>query len=164
MSHLPATIATLRLTWIAPRRTGSWCFASYLTRIRLRHEALLSRMEVRDRPSLRRRSGGAKAGGSLVRRSPGRVGAASTKSRRFGTAGRAERGERDEKVYERNRCCYASSRVASSNPVDVGWLAARTAPHFGWELRAGSVESTSGGHGECLRRSRGDAAGAQSDA
>jgi hypothetical protein len=32
----------------------------YLTRFRLRHEALLSRMEVRDRPSLRRRSGGAK--------------------------------------------------------------------------------------------------------
>ena len=65
------------------------------------------------------------------------MGAASTKSRRFGTAGRAGRGERDEKVYERNRCCYASSRVASSNPVDVGWLAVRTAPHFGWELWAG---------------------------
>jgi len=32
----------------------------YLTRIRLRHEALLSRMEVRDRPSPRRRSGGVK--------------------------------------------------------------------------------------------------------
>jgi len=31
-----------------------------LTRIRLRHEALLSRMEVRDRPSPRRRSGGVK--------------------------------------------------------------------------------------------------------
>jgi len=30
------------------------------TRIRLRHEALLSRMEVRDRPSPRRRSGGVK--------------------------------------------------------------------------------------------------------
>ena len=31
-----------------------------LTRIRLRHEALLFRMEVRDRPSPRRRSGGVK--------------------------------------------------------------------------------------------------------
>ncbi len=31
-----------------------------LTRFRLRHEALLSRMEVRDRPSPRRRSGGVK--------------------------------------------------------------------------------------------------------
>ena len=34
--------------------------ARVLTRTRLRHEALLSRMEVRDRPSPRRRSGGVK--------------------------------------------------------------------------------------------------------
>jgi hypothetical protein len=38
---------------------GDLCHPS-LTRIRLRHEALLSRMEVRDRPSPRRRSGGVK--------------------------------------------------------------------------------------------------------
>jgi hypothetical protein len=38
----------------------------------------------------------------------GRVGAASTKSRRFSTAGWAGRGERDGKVYARNRLRYAS--------------------------------------------------------
>jgi hypothetical protein len=56
------------------------------------------------------------------------VGAASTKSRRPGTAGWGGRGERNGKVYERNRCCYASLRSASSNPVDVGWFAMHTCP------------------------------------
>ena len=55
-------------------------------------------------PSQRR----GEAGGSLSRGSPGRAGAASTKSRRPGTAGWAGRGERDGKVHARNRCCYAS--------------------------------------------------------
>jgi transposase len=68
----------------------------------------LNPMEVRDRPSARCRSSGPGAGGSLSRGSPGRAGAASTKSRRPGTAGWAGRGERDGKVYARNRCCYAS--------------------------------------------------------
>jgi len=53
----------------------------------VRHEALVFRMEVRDRPSPRRRSGRGEAGGSLSRGSPVRMGAASTKSRRLGTAG-----------------------------------------------------------------------------
>ena len=79
------------------------------------------RMEVEDRPSPRRRSGGVEAGGSLTQGSLVRVGAASTKSRRPGTTGRAGRGERDGKVYARNRFRYASSRIASSNPVDSGW-------------------------------------------
>jgi len=57
-----------------------------------------------------------------------RAGAASTKSRRFSTAGWAGRGERDGKVYERNRLRYASSFCASSNPVDAGWIAVRTRP------------------------------------
>jgi len=46
-----------------------------------------------------------------------RAGAASTKSRRPGTAGSAGRGERSGKAYERNRCCYVSSPSTSSNPV-----------------------------------------------
>ena len=54
------------------------------------------------------------------------AGAASTKSGRFSTAGWAGPGERDGKVYVRNRCCYASSSNASSNPVDGGWFAVRT--------------------------------------
>src|SRR6266571_2157451 len=73
-------------------------------------------------PSQRR----GEAGGSLSRGSPGRAGAASTKSRRLGTAGWAGRGERDGKVYARNRLRYASSRAASSNPADSGWFAVRT--------------------------------------
>src|SRR4051794_41178569 len=52
-----------RTTKLVPLRTGliriPLVFTA-LTRIRLRHEALLSRMEVRDRPSPRRRSGGVK--------------------------------------------------------------------------------------------------------
>ena len=54
------------------------------------------------------------------------AGAASTKSRRFSTIGWTGRGERDGKVYARNRCCYASSGNASSNPVDVGWFAVQS--------------------------------------
>ena len=66
------------------------------------------RMEVRDRPSPCRRSGGVKLGGSPSRGSPVRAGAASTKPCRPGTAGWAGCGEQDGKVYARNRCCYAS--------------------------------------------------------
>jgi hypothetical protein len=90
------------------------------------------------------------------------VGAASTKSRRFGTAGWAGRGERDEKVYARNRCCYASSRVASSNPVDVGWLAVRTRSSFrAGNSRKGLWSLVLEAMVKCLRRNRGEAAGAQ---
>ena len=61
------------------------------------------------RPSSpRRRSGGVKLEAASRHGSVGRAGAASTKSRRFSTAGWAGRGERDGKVYARNRCRYAS--------------------------------------------------------
>ena len=56
------------------------------------------------------------------------VGAASTKSGRPSTTGWVGPGERDGKVHVRNRCRYASSGNASSNPVDVGWLAVQTRP------------------------------------
>jgi len=68
----------------------------------VRHEAL-SFTDGGERPSISppsRRRG--EAGGSLIRGSPGRAGAASTKPRRFSTAGWAGRGERDGKVYARN--------------------------------------------------------------
>ena len=58
------------------------------------------------------------------------MGAAATKSGRFGTTGRAVPGERDGKVYARNRCCEASSSSTSSNPVDLGWCAVRTRPSW----------------------------------
>jgi hypothetical protein len=54
------------------------------------------------------------------------VGAASTKLGRPRTTGWVGPGERDGKVYARNRCRYASSGNASSNPVDVGWFAVQT--------------------------------------
>ena len=73
----------------------------------VRHEALLL-TDGGERPSISLLSQRCcEAGGSLTRGSVGRTGAASTKSRRFGTAGWAGRGERDGKVYARNRCCYA---------------------------------------------------------
>jgi hypothetical protein len=56
------------------------------------------------------------------------VGAASTKSRRFGTAGWAGRGEQDGKVYARNRRLTPLEDVTSSNPADAGWVAVRTCP------------------------------------
>ena len=67
----------------------------------------------------------------------GMVGAASTKLGRPRTTGWAGPGERDGKVYARNRCRYASSRNASSNPVDVGWFAVQTCSSF----RAGNFWS-----------------------
>ena len=104
------------------------------------------------------------AGGSLNRETPGRVGAAATKSGRPSTAGWVGPGERDGMVYERNRCCKASSSQTSSNPVDVGWAAVRTRTALEVAARGtpGRVRvSGLGGHGECLRRSRDEAAGAK---
>jgi hypothetical protein len=74
----------------------------------VRHEALLFRMEVRDLD----RFAVAAAGGSWRQPALGErrgwVGAAATKSGRSGTTGRAVPGERDGKVYVRNRCRKAS--------------------------------------------------------
>jgi hypothetical protein len=79
-----------------------------LIRACVRHEAL-SFTDGGERPSISSPSWRwGEAGGSLIRGSPGRAGAASTKSRRFSTAGWAGRGERDGKVYARNRLRYAS--------------------------------------------------------
>jgi hypothetical protein len=91
----------------------------------VRHEALLIRMEVGRPLSPCRRSGGVKLE-AAVPAVAGGGGAASTKSGRPRTAGWGGSGERDGKVYVRNRCCYASSGNASSNPVDVGWFAVQT--------------------------------------
>lgn len=105
------------------------------------------------------------AGGSLSRETPGRVGAAATKSGRPSTAGWVGSGERDGTVYERNRCCCkAPSSPTSSNPVDVGWAAVRTRAAREVAVRGtpGRVRvSGLGGHGEGLRRSRDEAAGAK---
>src|SRR3954463_2925443 len=97
------------------------------------------------------------------------MGAAATKSGRSGTTGRAVPGERDGKVYERNRCREASSSSTSSNPVDLGWCAVRTRPRGGHqpggrgggELSGRWYVSGSAGRGEGLRRSHDETAGAK---
>jgi hypothetical protein len=102
------------------------------------------------------------AGGSLIRGSPGRAGAASTKSRRSGTAGRAGRGERDGKVYARNRLRYASLHRASSEPSGCGLVCGAYSPIItGGELRGGSYMPELEVAVNCLRRSRGDATGVE---
>jgi len=101
-------VRRLRQRIFKAAREQDWAKARSLQKMMVRHEALVF-PDGGGRPrSLRRRSGGDEAGGSLNRGSPGRAGAASTKSRRFSTAGWAGRGERDGKVYERNRLRYAS--------------------------------------------------------
>jgi hypothetical protein len=96
----------------------------------VRHEALFVTNGGGRPSSLRRRSGGVKLEAAVLGDHREPVGAASTKSGRFRTAGWVGPGERDGKVYERNRCRYASSGNASSNPVDVGWYAVHVRPSF----------------------------------
>jgi hypothetical protein len=57
----------------------------------------------------------------------------------------------------------ASSCIASSNPVDVGWYAVRTSLPLvdGGGTLGRFLIAGLGGHGEGLRRSRDDAAGVQ---
>jgi hypothetical protein len=120
-----------------------------LMTLMVRHEALCDRTGVKGP----RRLAVAAAGVKLEEARSGvagRVGAASTKSRRPGTAGSAGCGERSGKVYERNRWSYVSSVITSSNPADTGWGAVRTfVLHDGRrELLSGSHQPGMGGHGE----------------
>jgi hypothetical protein len=111
-----------------------------------------------------RRSGASVAGGSLIREVPGRAGAAATKPGRSSTARWIGSGERDAEVYERNRRLrpVMSHRL---EPGGSGPVAVRTQPFItGGELPGGFVIACPGGHGECLRRNRGDAAGTESGA
>jgi hypothetical protein len=86
-----------------------------------------------------------------------------TKPGRFGTARRAGSGKRDQRVYERNR--WQSS--VSVAPAQIWWIGAGGAVHGPLNGRADSEADLAcrwGGHGESLRRNRGDAAGAKLDA
>lgn len=68
-------------------------------------------------------------------------------------------GKQDEKVYERNQRVKLRKRRAASNLVDMG----RSAAHTCRDRAAGDSEAGMvgrwGGHEECLRRTRGEAAG-----
>jgi hypothetical protein len=86
-----------------------------------------------------------------------------TKSGRSGTAGRIGPGERDGKAYERNR----RLRPLHVWPALTRWIWAgkRRVPdglRLGWSGNSREVlDCWLGGHGEGLRRSRGDVAGVQ---
>lgn len=85
------------------------------------------RAGVRPAPSFRR-SGTTEAGGSWTWR-VGRVWwrAAPTTTGRTGTTGRCGSGKRDGKVDARNQRCKAPQDLRQLNPVDLGWIAVRTA-------------------------------------
>ena len=96
-------------------------------------------------PSLCRRSSGVKLGqpepGTVVR-----VGAASTKTGRFSTAGWAGSGERDGKVYERNR--LVTPRIWPAQIRWIGLVGCAPASHDGRGTPGRIFASGSGGHGE----------------
>jgi len=125
----------------------------------VRHEALHYRVEVKD---LRRRAVAA-AWRSWGQPEPGDA----------GEGGKQPRQRRDGSVLpdgpgpasKTGRCTRGTSVLtllkspASSNPVDLGWSAMRTNTYVlgtPWLVKVAGR----GGHGECLRRSRGDIAGA----
>ena len=93
-----------------------------------------------------------------------RVGAALTTTGRTGTTRRTGLGKQDGKVYEsRNQRWNPLKGEPSSNLVDMGWATVRV------DLRAGDGDLRflwiwqDKGHGECLRRNRGEAVGEKLD-
>jgi hypothetical protein len=71
-------------------------------------------------------------------------------------------GERDGEEYARNRCHYALQSINRLKPGGYGPGAVRPdVCRSGGNLRAGGIALAWGGHGEGLRRSRGEAAGAE---
>jgi hypothetical protein len=127
----------------------------------VRHEALWMRAGVRPAPSFRR-SGTAEAGGSWVRR-VGRVWwrAAPTTTGRTGTTGRCGSGKRDGKVDARSQRSHAPQEQPPAQTRWI-WAGSRRAPapsSRGGELLGRFDGAGSGGHGEGLRRNRGEAAG-----
>jgi hypothetical protein len=97
------------------------------------------------------RSSLAEAEDSLIRETPGRVGAVLTTTGRVGTARRRGSGKQDEKVYERNQRMKSRKRRADSNLVDLGRCAVRVRPeHVAGDSAAGMFRP--------VRRPRGKAA------
>ena len=71
-------------------------------------------------------------------------------------------GERDGEEYARNQRVYVLLKAhTGSNLADMGWGGAHSRPATGGELPGRLVDVGSGGHGEGLRGSRGDAAGTE---
>ena len=98
----------------------------------------------------------AEAGGSLTPETRGRAGAASTTPGRVGTARRPGSGKRDGEVYECRNQWW--NPLKTCGPARTWWMwagmaARRASLQPGGALRCGGI----GGHGEELRRSRGQA-------
>jgi hypothetical protein len=100
---------------------------------------------------------------SPIRGTPGRVRAVLTTTGRPGTTRQVGPGKRHGKVYERNRRLKPRKRCASSNLVDVGWSVARDLRDRQCRVNseAGQLHRW-GGQRESLRRTSGDATGAES--
>ena len=67
-------------------------------------------------------------------------------------------------MYERHQCVKPRKRVAGSNLVDMGRNAARDTRRAAGVNSEAGLRCRWGGHGESLRRSRGEAAGVELDA
>ena len=93
-----------------------------------------------------------------------RVGAALTTTGRTGTTRRTGLGKQDGKVYEsRNQRWNPLKGEPSSNLVDMGWVnSARRFRAGDGDLRFLWIWQDKG-HGECLRRNRGEAVGEKLD-
>lgn len=94
--------------------------------------------------------------------SHGEVGAALTKTGHVGTSRRCGSGEQDETPYERNQCLMPRNCSTGSNLEDMGRL--QRTPSFLVVATSKPIPRCRwGGHAECLRRRRGDAAGVELD-
>ena len=103
------------------------------------------------------------AGGSLIRVTPGRVGAALTTPGRSSTARWGGSGKRDEEEYARNRRFTSFNRDTDSNLADVGRVRCFPAVYrSGGDLPGRYTRVGLGGREEGLRRTHGEAAGTQS--
>ena len=90
-----------------------------------------------------------------------RVGAALTTTGRTGTTRRTGPGKQDGKAYEcRNQWWNPLKGGPSSNLVDMGWSTARASTSEAEETTSDPCGiGKDEGHGECLRRNRGEAVG-----
>jgi hypothetical protein len=103
----------------------------------------------------------AEAEGSLTPEARGRVGAALTTTGRVGTARRPGSGKRDEKVQRAVNQWWNPRKRETPAPTWWMWAGQQRTTTLlpGGRLQHGAVPAVLGGHGESLRRTRGEAAG-----
>ena len=146
---------------LAPRRSRCpGCGATHV--LLVRHVALLIRMEVRDRPSPCRRSGRVKLEAA---RPAGRRGRREQPRQSRDVPGLLDGAGAVSKTgrYTRGTGCVTplEHAPALTRWMRAGWRCVSCPLPRAGELRAGSQQPGPGGHGEGLRRSRGEAAGVE---